>query len=356
MSAVSPSGSTIRDVARVAGVSLGTVSNYLNDVKPISPKTRVRIEQAIENLEFVPNRALRTMHGGRSPAIGFVVSDSPDPFFVEVARGVEDVIRSAGIVLVSCNTKGKQEYESSYVKVLAEMRVTGAIVMPSFEHSDVPFRGLRASGAGLVVLGEWDDDTCAISFDDRLGGQLAIEHLIELGHTDIVFLGGPGGEHQIEQRYLGALTALSPFSPDASLRRVDAAGVTVQDRAFLADQVLALDPRPTAIFAASDTLALAVLNELLRRDIRVPGEMAVVGFNNIAAAQLAVVPLTTVSVPQYEMGIRAAQLLLDELRPGHVHQQLLLKPNLIVRESTRSVATPGLEGPTNKASRRRPQD
>ena len=328
---------TIRDVATAASVSLGTVSNYLNDGKPIAPETRSRIERAIAELDFVPNRAVKVMRGGRAPAIGYVVSDSPDPFFVEVARGIEDVARERGLVLVSCNTQGTREYERAYVTVLAEMRVTGAIVMPSFEHSDVPFRSLRASGAGLVVLGDWDEDTCTVGFDDDEGGRLAMQHLLDLGHRDVVYLGGPGGEHQIEHRYAAAKAALDATPGARALRRIDAVDSTIGARAELAERVLELVPQPTAIFCASDSLALAVLNGLLRRGVRVPDDVSIVGFNDIAAAQLAVVPLTTIAVPQYEMGTAAARLLLEELEPGHQHQSITFTPELIVRDSTRAV-------------------
>lgn len=326
---------TIRDVAEAAAVSIGTVSNYLNEVKPIAPATRERIEQAIADLEFVPNRAVKVMRGARAPAIGYVVSDSPDPFFVEVGRGIEDVAREHGLVVVSCNTEGSRDYERSYITALAEMRVAGAIVLPSFERKDLPFRTLRASGAGVVVLRDWDDDTCSITLDDDEGGRLAVAHLVEHGHRDIVFLGGPGGEHQIEHRFAGAKTALRQAGLDpSSLRRIDAASATARDRDALADQVLALDPRPTAAFCASDSLALAMMNGLLRQGMRVPGDISIVGFNDVVAAQLAVVPLTTIAVPQYGLGQAAARLLLGELQPDHQHEQIVLAPKLIVREST----------------------
>lgn len=326
---------TIRDVAERAAVSLGTVSNFLNDNKPIAPRTRARIEDAIADLGFVPNRAVKVMRGERAPAIGYVVSDSPDPFFVEVARGVEDVARERGYVLVSCNTQGSREYERTYVTALAEMRVAGAIVMPSFEHSDVPFRALRAAGAGVVVLGEWDGETCSICGDDHEGGRLAVRHLTSIGHTDILFIGGPGGEHQIEHRFSGAKAAIEEagLRPEA-LRRIDARTATISDRDDLANQLLALLPRPTAVFCASDSLALAVLNSLLRQGVSVPDDIAIVGFNDIAAARLSVVPLTTIAIPQYETGRTAARLLLDELEPGHRHEQIIQQPELVVRAST----------------------
>ncbi len=339
--AASASRATVRDVAQAAGVSLGTVSNFLNAVKPIAPETRARIESAIDQLDFVPNRALRTMHGGHSGAIGYVVPDSPDPFFVELARGVESVARENGLVLVSCNTEGTRELEQQYLTALAEMRVAGAIVVPSFRQVDLPFRSLRASGTALVVLGEWDDDTCSIEFDNIEWGRLAAAHLLELGHRSIAFVGGPGGERQVEERLLGMEAAIRDSGiTGVRLRRIDAVDSSVTERAELASRLLALDTEPTAVFCANDTLALAIMNSLLRRGLSVPGDMSIVGFNDIAAARLAVVPLTTVTVPQFDIGTQAAELLLRELEADHVHQHITMGPHFAARESSGPVAPP----------------
>ncbi|QNA93534.1 LacI family transcriptional regulator [Microbacterium sp. Se63.02b] len=208
---------TIRDVAHAAGVSVGTVSNFLNDTKPIAPDTRQRIEETIARLGFVPNNASRVMRGHRSLAIGLIVPDSPDPFFTDLARGVEDKARESGYVVVACNTDGIDAREISYVRALTEMRVAGAIVMPTSLATVAPhLQRLRQSGGRFVLLGEAssDIDACTIAFDDFAGGRAAADHLLALGHREILFVGGPGGERQISERLAGARAALEAAGLD----------------------------------------------------------------------------------------------------------------------------------------------
>jgi LacI family transcriptional regulator len=330
--------STIRDVAERAGVSIATVSNYLNDTKPIASRTRARIESAISDLRFVPNSASRIMRGGRNAAVGFVALDAPDPFFVAVARGIEDVAREAGAVLVLCNSEGIVAREKQYVEVLASMRIMGAVVAPAYTgvgegHLD----RLRDSGASIVLLGAdaSDYDACGVSTDDVRGGRLAMEHLIGLGHRSFVFVGGPGGERQMRDRFGGALAAVAEAGIDPSaLRRVDAAGVSIAARAEVGGRIAALPQMPTAVFCASDSLALAVAGSLSRLGVRVPDDIAIVGYNNIDQTELAPVPITTVALPQYEIGRTAAQMLLSESEPEHTHSRMVFQPRLIAREST----------------------
>lgn len=332
-----PEIATIRDVAELAQVSLGTVSNYLNGTKPIAAGTRERIEAAIEQLSFVPNSAGRIVRGGRSPAIGFVVPDAPDPFFAELGRGIEDVAREAGLVVVACNTDGIVDHELTYVRALAEMRVVGVAIMPAavipLHHLDQ----LRSSGASIVLLGTdpGEFDACSITVDEVEGGRLAMQHLIALGRHDVVFVGGPGGERQIRDRIAGARSAMVEAGLDPeTLRRVDTTGTSIASRSEVGSRIARLDPRPNGVFCANDTLALAVQGRLQRLGVRVPEDIALVGFNNINQTELAAVPLTTVAIPQYEIGRAAARLLLAEGQPGHQHERLEFPLGLVAREST----------------------
>lgn len=330
--------STMRDVADRAGVSVATVSNYLNDAKPVTSKTRARIETAMRELKFVPSVAGKMMRGGRSAAIGFVSIDAPDPYFVEVARGIEDVARDAGCVLISCNSGGILDREKNYIEALATMRIVGAVVTPAFTgNGEAHLDRLRDAGSNVVLLGadESDYDACGVSIDDFRGGYLATEHLVGLGHTAMVFVGGPGGERQMRDRFAGANAAVQAAGlPAGSLRRIDASGASIAARAEVGARIAALPDRPTAVFCASDSLALAVAGSFARLDVRVPEDIAIVGYNNVDQTELASVPLTTVDVPQYEIGRTAAQLLLSETEPGHKHTRTVFQPRLVVRDST----------------------
>ncbi|MFD4668556.1 LacI family DNA-binding transcriptional regulator [Lentzea sp. NPDC058450] len=333
------STATIRDVASRAGVSLGTISNYLNDNKPIAEATRKRIEDAISELGFVPNSAVRVMRGARSHVVAFIVPDGANPFFTEVARGIEDVAIRTGHVVVSCNTLGERAREEHYAKALTEMRVRAAIAVPSGT-SDELLRTLRRSGVQVVTLGGASGDAAfsSVSVDDRLGGSIAMDHALDLGHRDIVYFGGPAAEPQIRDRVQGCRDSLKRRRIKvSSLRRVDAPGHSPALRSLGAAQVLALSPRPTAVICANDLLALAMESEAIRHGVRVPEDLTIIGYDDIDSAVAAPVPLTTVNQPQYELGRRAAEIAFAATDAHPVHEWF--SPALRVRESSAAPAS-----------------
>lgn len=330
---------TIRDVAEVAGVSVGTISNYLTSKKAISARARERIESAIAELGFIPNSAVRVMRGQRNNAIGFMIPDSSNPFFSEVARGVEDVAIAAGYVVVICNTNGDDGRENHYARALSEMRVVGAIATP-LSASEKNLRQLATSGASIVLLGSGEQPLAfsSVDVDDVEGGYLAATHLIERGHRDVVFFGGPGADPQIHARFEGLKRGFLGASLDPALvRRVDATGSSTAARLEGARQVVAMSPRPTAAFCANDLLAIALEAELHRAGIRVPEQFEIIGYDDIDSAQTAPIPLTTIRQPQFEIGKAAATLLLERAKEDGPNQHISFSPRLIERESTRAL-------------------
>ena len=327
---------TVKDVARHAGVSLGTVSNYINDTKPVAPETSIRIKQAIADLGFVPNRAVRTLRGNRASVIGFVVPDATNPFFTELARHVEDVARSHGCVVVFCDTAGDEEREVTYLRNLAEMRV-GGVILTSVTNDPVNLSDLESVNAPIVLLGDEKPGfgASSVCLNHWRSGYLAMNHLLSLGRREILYAGGPGGRDVLEARYAGAEQAIRehPLGAGVHLRRIDAVGRTVGERAALVDAFLAADTRPDAIMSGNDMIAIAILNALLRRGIRVPEDIAIVGHDDIEAAHQAVIPITTVRQPIEQLGRLAAKLLFREGdRPPERH--IVFEPELVVREST----------------------
>lgn len=331
---------TVREVARLAGVSLGTVSNYLNDTKPVSATARTQIEAAIESLGFVPNTASRVMRGKRNTAIGFVIPDSGNPFFAEVARGVEDAALAAGLVIVVCNTHGDPVREQRYLRTLAEMRVTGVLVTPTGAN-DASLRTLRDGGATVVLLDHPHPELelAAIDVDDQLGGELAMQHLLDLGHRTLLFIDGHAGATQYEERYRGARRAIANAGLDPSiLRRIETTGESAAARSAIGERVLQMTPRPAGIFAANDLIALAVQATLTRAGVRIPEDVALVGYDDIDLAQQAAVPLTTVRQPMYEIGQEAARLLLEgPAGTSGSDQHVMFEPELVIRASTRPI-------------------
>ncbi len=319
--------STIRDVARSADVSLGTVSNYLSGKKPISDAMRARIEAAIAELQFVPNAAVRVMQGGRSHVIAFIVPDSGNPFFLEVARGIEDFAIDNGHVVVTCNTEGDLERERHYAKALSEMRV-GAVIAVASTSNEPLLSTLQKSGVRVVTLGRQLPGGLfpTIAVDDLRGGFIAMSHVLERGHRRVAFLGAPDAESQIRERFAGCVAAYS----DAGLDPAELNSPTARSAASRA--ILALEPRPTAVVCANDVIALALEAEAIRAGLRIPEDLAIVGYDDIEGAAIAPIPLTTVYQPRYDLGHRAAELALSENYPASTEPPFA--PSLVVRTST----------------------
>ncbi|KQQ07351.1 LacI family DNA-binding transcriptional regulator [Rathayibacter sp. Leaf296] len=321
--------SSIRDVARRASVSIGTVSNYLNATKPIAPDTAERIRAAIEELAFIPNAAVRVMQGERSRALVFLVPDLGNPFLAEVSRGIEDVALEHDHIVITCNTDGDAEREGRFAQVLAGMRVAGAIAMSMNEDGE-PLQLVRGSGARIVLIGSGSDEYPTVLTRSPQAGRLAMRHLLERGHRRCVFFGGPGAAPQLVERLSGIEEAIAEHGAEVVLTRFDASGNDTRSRLDAAEELLASRGAATAVVCANDLLALALQTAALRRGLRIPEDLAIVGNDDIADAAAAVVPLTTVRHSGRELGARAAALALgreDDL-PS------VSPPTLIVRNST----------------------
>ncbi|MGY1883756.1 LacI family DNA-binding transcriptional regulator [Blastococcus sp. SYSU DS0753] len=327
---------SIRDVAGRAGVSVGTVSNVLNRPEVVGAATRERVLAAIAELGFVRNESARQLRAGSSRTVGLVVLDIANPFFTDVARGVEEVVDAAGLSLILCNTDDRPERETAHLAALAEQRVHGVLITPTAELSP-DLAALRRRGVPVVLLDRRapDGDQCAVATDDVLGGRLAAEHLLERGHRRIAFIGAASGLPQVHERHAGVASAVREAS-GAELTVLSPEELTVAGGREAAGRIIGIPAtrRPTAAICANDLLALGVLQEMVRHRVRVPDELAIVGYDDIDFAAAAAVPLTSVSKPRHAMGRRAAQLLLDEAREGHVHEQPVFEPVLVVRESS----------------------
>src|SRR6266540_1971107 len=205
---------SIRDVAAEAGVSVGTVSNVLNRPELVAPATRARVEQAIAALGFVRNESARQLRAGRSRTLGLLVLDVSNPFFTDVARGVEDAAAAAGLAVILCNSDEKEERERSYLDLLEEHRVHGILITPVKGVSE-RLRQMQLRGTPVVLLDRWAStrNHCSVSVNDVYGGELAVTHLVERGHRRIAFVGGPFSIKQVHDRHDGARRALLAAGP-----------------------------------------------------------------------------------------------------------------------------------------------
>ncbi|MCD5351851.1 LacI family DNA-binding transcriptional regulator [Kineosporia mesophila] len=329
---------SVKDVAAAAGVSVGTVSNVLNRPDRVGAATRSRVESAIEKLGFVRNESARHLRAGASRTIGYLVLDAANPFFTDVARGVEEAARDAGLAVFLCNSDNSRQREHEYLELLFEQRVRGVLVTP-VDPGGVGRAALPGIGVPVVLVDRTGgDDWCSVSVDDVYGGRLAGEYLVESGHERFAFVGGPDSIGQVQDRLSGFRGAVEGAGV---LTELPTAALTVAE-GRAAGQRLAGMPasrRPTAAFCANDLLALGLLQEMTRLRIRVPDDLAIVGYDDIEFAAAAAVPLTSVRQPRHQIGRTAAELLTEETTAHesgveHQHRQVVYLPELIVREST----------------------
>lgn len=331
--------SSIREVAKRAGVSLGTVSNVLNRPEIVAEETRRRVQLAIEEIGFVPNGSARQLRVGKSKHIGLVVLDVANPFFTEVARGVEDLANRAGYVVILCNSDDSSEKENHYLQVLEEQRTQGVLITPV--QGDAGYlQRLRRRGIAVVLLDRPSriKDLCSVSVDDVRGGELAAAHLVEQGHRCIAYVHGPLSIRQVADRRRGALKAIrtAGLDPDHALVDISTPTQTAREGEQSVERLLSAPIKPTAVFCANDLLALGVMRALIKGGISIPRDMALVGYDDVEFASVLSTPLTSIRQPKYELGCTAAELLLDEAdNPGsHQHQHIVFQPELIVRESS----------------------
>jgi LacI family transcriptional regulator len=328
------------DVAARAGVSLGTVSNVLNRPERVSPKTRARVLRAIEELGFVRNEAARQLRAGRSRTVGLVVLDVRNPFFTDVAAGVEQTAGASGSSVVLCNSNDDVAREQHYLSMLKEQRAFGILITPVGNETAGAIEEIRERGTPVVLVDRGAGrNQCSVSVNDRLGGELAVAHLLARGHTRIAFVGGPVSIAQVEQRLLGARAAIAAAGlREDALTVLEAPRLDVDAGRAAGPRLAAMAARkrPTAAFCANDLLALGLLQDTVRRGLSVPGDLAIVGYDDIDFAAAAAVPLTSVRQPRFQLGRAAMELLLEEAteHETHQHRQVVFEPDLVVREST----------------------
>ncbi len=329
---------TIRDVAKVARVSTGTVSNVLNRPDIVAESTRQRVLDAVESTGFIRNTQAYQLRGGRSHTVGVVVLDVSNPFFTEMFRGAEGRLQSEGYVLMLGSTDDSIEREANFVRAMEEHRVEGVLITPV--GSDlVSLAGLRTRGVPTVLLDRkaTSDEFCSVTVDDVRGGELAARHLFDTGHATIVFVNGPTSIRQCRDRRAGVRKAVRARSKSkkAEVTELSVNALTVRQGEEAVQRILAMAPRPSAVMCANDLLALGVLRGLAARGVRVPDDLAVVGYDDLIFGSMLSPALTSVRQPALELGVAAAELLLDEVRnPDHRHREVRFEPELVVRASS----------------------
>ena len=334
---------TIKDVALHAGVSVTTVSHVVNDTRRVSPEGRSRVEAAIRALGYVPSAVARSLKSNTTRTLGMLTPNSSNPYFAEIVRVVEDRCFAAGYTLILCNTEDESPRQSVYLKVLAERRIDGLIVVSTGDDEALVTQ-LHGLPMPTVLLDrEIDDPGCDLVETAHMdGGLLAVRHLLSLGHRRIACIGGPEHVSAGEQRIEGWRLALaeSGAAPETG-ELLWRGGFTSQGGYEAMHAILRLDagtPRPSAVFVCNDLMAIGALRAIHESGLRVPDDISIVGFDDIELAAYTSPPLTTVAQPKDRIGALAVDMLLERVTGRRLAtRKVVLQPELHVRASTARV-------------------
>lgn len=341
---------TIKDVARAAGVSVSTVSHVLSGKRPISESTRLRVLETITSLGYRPNRLAQGLVSKNSGSIGLLVPDLANPFFNSIAEAMEVTAHEARYSVILCNTNLDAEREADYLSLLLSQQVDGLLYFPGTRVPNAALLDAAATGVPVVVIDERVDNLCGVFVDNFDGGRQIGTYLRALGHEEILFLGGPEGLPTVTDRLAGL---------HAGLAKADAQDAHVTQRfgeyrakdGYEAIHACAREglfdsaspQRPTAVVAANDLIAVGALRALRELHIRVPLDCSLIGFDGIELTTLITPSLTTVQQPIGQLAASAVRLLLSQitLRNGHEEHDdgfpgtshVILPVTLVVRES-----------------------
>lgn len=330
---------SMRDVATTASVSIGTVSNVLNSPEKVAPATVERVHKAIAELGFVRNDAARQLKAGRSRCVGLIVLDVGNPFFTDLARAAERQASENHLTLLLGTSDDDSARENTYIETFDEQRVFGLLVSPASDDL-ARLEALQQRGTPVVLVDRIGVDTPfpSVAVDDVAGGEMACAHLCDTGRRRIAFVGGPSGLRQVADRLQGAREAIEKV-PGATLEVIGTEALSVLAGRAAGEEIGKRPPadRPDAVFCANDLLAMGVLQALtMLGDVSVPGDIALIGYDDIDFARSAVVPLSSISQPSRQLGARAIDLLMDETNrsPTSPPQHILFQPRLVARAST----------------------
>ena len=330
---------TIKDVAALAGISYTTVSHVVNKTRPVSEEVRIKVEAAIQTLDYVPSAVARSLKAKTTATIGLLVPNSLNPYFAELARGIEDYCERNGYCVILCNSDDNPDKQRSYLRVLLEKRIDGLIVASAGGDSRL-VQGLKGVRTPMVIVDRGLDgvDADLVRIDHEYGAYLATRHLLELGHRDIATISGPENTSVAQMRLAGYRRALKEAGVEVSPERMLASDFTSTGGYSAAAILLESNP-PSAIFAANDMIGIGVLRAAAERNIRVPSELSVIGFDDIQMSRYVYPSLTTVGQSILQLGEMAAEVLLRRIAtPGLATDQRIVTPSIVIRESTAPLA------------------
>ncbi|NRF94514.1 LacI family DNA-binding transcriptional regulator [Paenibacillus frigoriresistens] len=330
---------TIYDVAQAAGVSIATVSKVINETGRISDKTRKHVFSIMEQLNYQPSMVASALTGKSTYTIGLTLPDLANPFFAEIARSIEDRGHEYGFSVFICSTDNDPDKEVKYLSLLTQKRVDGIISATRIQNDQFLKKLIQQNIPIALITGEMPTlavDTVMV--DDYLGGFQAGNHLVELGHKRIAIVVEDMDNMSNRERIRGCKQAMANAGLYLDEQLVITGGFTVESGKSAMSNLLLLEERPSAVFACNDLLAIGAIRAAREQGMQLPADLSVVGFDNTILATLIDPPLTTIGQPIQEIGRRAVDLLVQEIKGEKVlKQRVVLLPELVLRNSSTSI-------------------
>ncbi|MFZ6814012.1 LacI family DNA-binding transcriptional regulator [Undibacterium sp. Rencai35W] len=327
---------TMKQVAEKARVSTTTVSHVINNTRVVSEDARERVLSVIQELRYIPSAVARSLKNDKTHTLGMMIPNNSNPYFAEVIQGIEDESFRLGYNIILCNSYDDPKKQAAYTRVLMEKRIDGLILVSS--GIDLELTQLLADEAIPKVLVDREVPGVAADFieaDHEQGGYLATKYLLDLGHRRIACVSGPKTLLPSGDRVSGYLRALKEASIDFNSDYLAHSDFTSQGGFSAFQQLLALPDRPTAIFASNDLMAIGGLCAAQQAGVRIPEELSVIGYDDIALASFSTPPLTTIAQPKYEIGVLTARVLVNRIVNAELPlRREMLETKLTVRQST----------------------
>lgn len=328
---------TIKDVAKKADVSYATVSRALNGKYGVRDKTREKIIAVAQAMGYTPNGIARGLVKKQTYSIGLIIPDITNPFYPEVARGIEDQAKASGYSVFLCNTNYEKQREADHLNLLLEKRVDGIIMASISKHSVQRLEEARNQIPVVYVTKRVTGK--ALSFvviDNERGGFIATKYLIEQGYKTIGYIGPDEAGNASGERLAGFRAAFKKFGMSVQSRYVRIADFKLETGYNAIVRMIEEGNYPRAVFAGNDLLAIGIIQGIKEKGLSVPENIAIIGFDNIPLASFPGISLTTIHQPKYEMGQMAADLLLEMIEKQSLGEprRVILEPELIVRSSS----------------------
>ncbi|CAI8696423.1 LacI family DNA-binding transcriptional regulator [Burkholderia cepacia] len=338
---------TIKDVAAMAGVSFTTVSHVVNNSRPVSADVRAKVEGAIRELNYVPSAVARSLKARATATIGLVVPNSTNPYFAELARGIEDQCAANGYCVFFCNSDDDPVKQRNYLRVLQEKRIDGLIVASAGEDA-VLAQTLADTHAPLVVVDRNIEGLAAdlVQIDHERGAYLATRHLLELGHAKIGCITGPTDTAVSAMRVHGFIRAMAERGVDIVPGAIAESDFSCLGGYHAASRLFE-SVRPSAIFAGNDLMGVGALRAAAERGLRVPDDCSIIGFDDIEFSRYTYPALSTVGQSVRALGEMAAQTLIERIGGGSTavpSRRRVVSPRLVLRESTAIYREPAASG------------